>query len=118
MRLKKATFRFINDPSAQVAALLAGDVDGIPRFGALQSIKQFQGDKRFVVEVGSTSGKGIVAINNKKAPFNDVRVRRAITPRDRPKGLHRRRAGRPGQGRSAATSRPPMPGLCRPDGKL
>jgi len=78
VKLKKVTFRFINDPAAQVAALLAGDIDGMPRFAALQSIKQFQGDKRFVVELGSTSGKGIVAINNKKAPLNDVRVRRAI----------------------------------------
>lgn len=78
VRIRKVTFRFINDPAAQVAALLAGDIDGIPRFGALQSIKQFQADKRFVVELGSTSGKGIVAINNKKAPLNDVRVRRAI----------------------------------------
>ena len=78
VRIKKVTFRFINDPAAQVAALLAGDIDGIPRFGALQSLKQFQGDKRFTVEVGSTSGKGIVAINNRKAPLNDVRVRRAI----------------------------------------
>jgi len=79
IKLKKATFRFINDPAAQVAALLAGDIDGMPRFGALQALKQFQGDKRFTVEIGSTAGKGIVAINNRKAPLSDVRVRRAIT---------------------------------------
>ncbi len=78
VRMKKVTFRFINDPAAQVAALLAGDIDGMPRFGALQALKQFQGDKRFTVEVGSTSGKGIMTINNRKAPFNDVRVRRAL----------------------------------------
>ena len=78
VRIRKATFRFINDPAAQVAALLAGDIDGMPRFGALQALAQFRGDKRFTVEVGSTSGKGIVAINNRKAPLNDVRVRRAI----------------------------------------
>ncbi|MCL4698978.1 MAG: ABC transporter substrate-binding protein, partial [Burkholderiaceae bacterium] len=78
VRLNKVTFRFINDPAAQVAALLAGDIDGMPRFGALQSLKQFQGDKRFVVEVGSTAGKGIMSVNNKKAPFSDVRVRRAL----------------------------------------
>ena len=77
--LKKVTFRFINDPAAQVAALLAGDIDGMPRFGALQSLKQFQADKRFVVEVGSTAGKGLLAINNRKKPFDDVRVRRALT---------------------------------------
>jgi peptide/nickel transport system substrate-binding protein len=79
VRLKKVTFRFINDPAAQVAALLAGDIDGMPRFGALQALKQFQADRRFTVEIGSTAGKGILAINNRKAPLNDVRVRRAIT---------------------------------------
>jgi peptide/nickel transport system substrate-binding protein len=71
-------FRFINDPAAQVAALLAGDIDGMPRFGALQALKQFQADKRFTVEVGSTAGKGILSVNNRKAPFKDVRVRRAL----------------------------------------
>ncbi|MFO0298902.1 MAG: ABC transporter substrate-binding protein [Pseudomonadota bacterium] len=79
VRLKKVTFRFINDPAAQVAALLAGDIDGMPRFGALQALKQFQADKRFTVEIGSTAGKGIMAINNRKPPFNDVRVRRALS---------------------------------------
>jgi peptide/nickel transport system substrate-binding protein len=79
VKLKRVTFRFINDPSAQVAALLAGDVDGMPRFAALQSLKQFQGDARFTVEMGSTSGKGILTINNKKKPFDDVRVRRALS---------------------------------------
>ena len=77
--LRRATFRFINDPAAQVAALLAGDIDGMPRFGALQALKQFQADKRFTVEVGSTAGKGLLAINNRKKPLDDVRVRRAIT---------------------------------------
>jgi peptide/nickel transport system substrate-binding protein len=77
-KLKKVTFRFISDPAAQVAALLAGDIDAMPRFGALQSIKQFQGDRRFSVEVGNTSGKGMLAINNRKKPFDDLRVRRAI----------------------------------------
>jgi len=79
VKLDKVTFRFINDPSAQVAALLAGDIDGMPRFGAFQALKQFQADARFTVEVGNTAGKGILAVNNRKAPFNDVRVRRALT---------------------------------------
>jgi peptide/nickel transport system substrate-binding protein len=58
VKLKKVTFRFINDNAAQVAALLAGDIDGMPRFGAVQSLKQFQADKRFTVEIGTTAGKG------------------------------------------------------------
>ena len=76
--MKKVTFRFINDPAAQVAALLAGDIDGMPRYGALESLKQFQGDPRFSVVVGGTEGKTIMTINNKKKPFDDVRVRRAL----------------------------------------
>lgn len=78
VRLERVTFRFINDPAARVAALLAGDVDGVPRLDAPQAVQQLRADKRFDVVVGNTAGKGIVAINNKKKPFDDVRVRRAV----------------------------------------
>ncbi|MBL8308413.1 MAG: ABC transporter substrate-binding protein [Rubrivivax sp.] len=79
VKLKKVTFRFINDNAAQVAALLAGDVDAMPRFDALTAVKQLQADKRFTVEIGSTAGKGLLAINNRRKPFDDVRVRRALS---------------------------------------
>ena len=75
---EQATFRFITDPSAAVAALLAGDIDGMPRFGDIQALDQFKSDPRFPVLVGGTEGKTIMAINNKKKPFDDVRVRQAI----------------------------------------
>jgi len=78
VKLNKAQFRFIADPAAQVAALLAGDVDAFPRFGAVQNLGQFQADARFAVAQGGTEGKTIVAINNRKKPLDDVRVRRAI----------------------------------------
>jgi peptide/nickel transport system substrate-binding protein len=78
VKIERVTFRFINDPAARVAALLAGDIDGVPRLDAPQALKQLQGDKRFTVAIGDTAGKGILAINNKKKPFDDVRVRRAI----------------------------------------
>ena len=78
VQMRKVTFRFINDPSAQVAALLAGDIDAMPRFGAIQSLSRFRDDARFAVVAGGTEGKTIVGINNKRKPFDDVRVRRAI----------------------------------------
>ncbi len=78
VKIERVTFRFINDPAARVAALLAGDIDGVPRLDAPQAVKQLQSDKRFVVALGSTAGKGIMSINNKKKPFDDVRVRRAL----------------------------------------
>ena len=78
VKLKKVTYRFISDNAAQVAALLAGDVDAIPRGIAAQNVKQLQNDARFSVTIGGTEGKTIVSINNKKKPFDDVRVRRAL----------------------------------------
>jgi peptide/nickel transport system substrate-binding protein len=72
-----ATFRFISDPSAEVAALLAGDVDDFPRVAA-QNLTQFQSDPRFQVLIGGTEGKTILAMNNKKKPLDDLRVRQAI----------------------------------------
>jgi peptide/nickel transport system substrate-binding protein len=79
VKINRVTFRFINDPAAQVAALLAGDVDTIPRGIANQSLDQFKADARFSVALGPTAGKGIMTINNKKKPFDDVRVRRALS---------------------------------------
>jgi peptide/nickel transport system substrate-binding protein len=76
--LDQVVFRFINDPAAQVAALLAGDVDAFPRFGSLQNVAQFQADPRFAVSIGGTEGKTILAINNKRPPLDDRRIRQAI----------------------------------------
>jgi peptide/nickel transport system substrate-binding protein len=73
-----ATFRFISDPSAQAAALLAGDVDAFPRFQAVQNLAQFQSDPRFRVMIGGSEGKTIVAINNQRKPLDDLRVRQAL----------------------------------------
>ncbi len=76
--LRRVTVRFISDAAAQVAAMLAGDVDLFPRVSAARNLEQFRADKRFQVLVGGSRAKTIVAINNKKKPLDDVRVRRAI----------------------------------------
>ncbi len=76
--LRRVTMRFIADPAAQVAALLSGDVDLFPRVAAARSLKQFEQNKKFQVLVGGSRAKTIVAINNKRKPLDDVRVRQAI----------------------------------------
>lgn len=78
VKLQRVTFRFISDPAAQVAALLAGDVDAFPRVTP-RSVPQFQNNPKFQVLVSGSRAKTILAINNKKKPMDDVRVRRAIS---------------------------------------
>jgi peptide/nickel transport system substrate-binding protein len=73
-----ATFRFISDPSAAAAGVMAGDIDAFPRFANLDALGQFQNDARFQVLVGGTDCKTIVGINNKHKPLDDLRVRQAI----------------------------------------
>ncbi len=79
IRIPRVQFRFIGEPAAQVAALLAGDVDLFPRVAAARAMSQFKAQsKRFQVISASSRAKTILAINHQRAPLGDVRVRRAI----------------------------------------
>jgi peptide/nickel transport system substrate-binding protein len=77
VKIARASFRFISDSAAQVAALMAGDIDAFPRVTP-RSVAQFNGNAKFQVLVSGSRAKTILAINNKKKPLDDVRVRRAI----------------------------------------
>ncbi|MFC5607818.1 ABC transporter substrate-binding protein [Variovorax soli] len=77
IKLKRVTFRFISDTAAQATALLAGDVDAFQRIGT-RVVPQFKANPQFQVILGGSRAKTILAINNKKKPLDDVRVRRAI----------------------------------------
>lgn len=77
--LAKATFKFISDPNAAFAAMMAGDVDAFPNFPAPETLGQFEADPRFRVIVGSTEGETILAMNNKQPPLDDIRLRQAIS---------------------------------------
>jgi len=78
-KLERVTFRFIADPNAAQAALKAGDVDA-SLFGlGPEHITELRRDPRFAVIEGSTTNDVILAMNNGKKPFSDVRVRRALT---------------------------------------
>ena len=76
-KIRKFTFRFISDPAAMAASLLAGDVDAFPR-AATRIVPQFKNNPQFQVILGGSRAKTILAINSKKKPLDDVRVRRAI----------------------------------------
>ncbi|MDK3016749.1 ABC transporter substrate-binding protein [Pseudodonghicola flavimaris] len=77
--LDKVEFRFISDPAAATAALMAEELDAFPGFPAPELLEQFEMDPRFKVVVGSTEGEVILALNNGKPPFNDLNARRGVS---------------------------------------
>ncbi|MCF3973736.1 ABC transporter substrate-binding protein [Paracoccus salsus] len=76
--LATATFRFISDPTAAFAALMAGDVDAFPNFPAPETLPQLEADPRFKVIVGTTEGETILAMNNSRPPLDNPKLRQAI----------------------------------------
>ena len=76
--LDMATFKFISDPTAAFASMMAEDIDVFVGFPAPENLPQFEADPRFQVLVGSTEGETILAMNNKQAPFDNVKVREAV----------------------------------------
>lgn len=76
--LREATFRFISDPTAAFAAMMAEDVDAFPNYPAPETLDVLKADPRFKVIVGTTEGETMLSINNAKKPLDDVRVRKAI----------------------------------------
>ena len=77
--LDKVTFKFIPDPSAQLAALRAGDIDVIAYDLAPENVPALEKDPRFKVSKGNTTTDVIMAMNHSKKPFSDPKVRQAIT---------------------------------------
>ncbi|MGJ8556476.1 MAG: ABC transporter substrate-binding protein [Sulfitobacter geojensis] len=76
--LASATFKFISDPTAAFASVMAEDVDVFSGFPAPENLPQFEADPRFQVLVGSTEGETILSTNNKMPPFDNVKVREAL----------------------------------------
>jgi peptide/nickel transport system substrate-binding protein len=76
--LDAATFRFLgDDQNAKVAGLRSGDIDVIAYNVPAEQVAALRTD--FNVIVGNSSGEITVSMNNKRKPFDDIRVRRAFT---------------------------------------
>ena len=105
-KLERVTFRFIPDPNAALAALKAGDID-VSAFGlGPEHVTELRKDPRFTAIVGDTTNDVILAMNNSRTPYRDVRVRRAITyATDRPEIL---RGAMFGLGRLLGTNVDPL----------
>jgi len=77
-KLESATFKFISDPTAAFAAMMAEDIDAFPAFPAPENLVQFDADPRFEVIIGSTEGETILSTNNQMPPFDNPLVRKAM----------------------------------------
>jgi peptide/nickel transport system substrate-binding protein len=76
--IQNATIKFISDPAAAVASILAGDVDLFGGFPAPEALDQIKADDRFQVVVGSSQGETVLAMNNGKAPLDNIKIREAV----------------------------------------
>jgi ABC-type dipeptide/oligopeptide/nickel transport system permease component/ABC-type transport system substrate-binding protein len=77
--LEQVTFKFITDPTAAFAALMAGDVDAFSNYPAPESFAQFAADPRFAVYAGTTEMETVLGLNERSGPLRNVLVRRAIS---------------------------------------
>jgi len=77
-KLDAATFKFISDPTAAFAAMMAEDIDAFPGYPAPENLPQFDADPRFNTIIGSSEGETILSTNNKMPPFDNVKVRQAL----------------------------------------
>jgi len=77
--LDKVIFKFIPDPGSQLAALKAGDIDVIAYDMAPENVAALEKDNRFKVLKGNTTADVIMALNHSRVPFNNPKVRQAIT---------------------------------------
>lgn len=73
----EVTFRFVSESAVKTAGLLSGEFDIVDAVGPLDLPRLAQ-DSRVVVRQQPSATVNVVAINNARKPYADVRVRRAL----------------------------------------
>ncbi|QBE48392.1 ABC transporter substrate-binding protein [Leucobacter triazinivorans] len=76
--VEQVTLKYFADATATTNALQTGDVDAIANLQAPELLSSFEADDAFVVTTGTSSGEVSLSLNNRAAPFDDVRVRQAV----------------------------------------
>jgi peptide/nickel transport system substrate-binding protein len=77
-QVETATLRYFADAIATTNALRSGDVDVVYNMQAPELLSSFEGDDAFQVLEGTSNGEIVLSMNNDVAPFDDVRVRKAV----------------------------------------
>jgi peptide/nickel transport system substrate-binding protein len=73
-----AIFSYFTEGAALDNALLTDAIDVITSVQSPDALTQFEGDSRFTIAEGRSTTKQLLAWNDRIAPFNDVRVRKAL----------------------------------------
>ncbi|WP_125099947.1 ABC transporter substrate-binding protein [Leucobacter chromiireducens] len=76
--VESVTLKYFADATATTNALRTGDIDAIVNLQAPELLDTFESDDKYTVTTGTSSGEISLSLNNKAAPFDDVRVRQAV----------------------------------------
>lgn len=76
--VEQVTLKYFADATATTNALQTGDVDAITNLQAPELLSSFESNDNFQVITGTSSGEVTLSLNNKVAPFDDIRVRQAV----------------------------------------
>jgi len=77
--LETVTFQYIADPNALNNAMLSDQLDLVAGVSAPELLEAFESDDRFEVLTGETYGETTVSLNGRRAPFDNILVRQAVS---------------------------------------
>ncbi|MNW23678.1 ABC transporter substrate-binding protein [Arthrobacter sp. JUb115] len=77
-QVEKVSLRYFADAVATTNALQSGDVDVVYNMQSPELLSGFESNDKFQVLDGTSNGEIVLSMNNKKAPFDDKRVRQAV----------------------------------------
>lgn len=72
------TIQYFSDATASTNALQAGDVNAVYDMQSPELTQVLERSSDLEIETGTTNGQILLSMNNRSAPFDDVRVRRAV----------------------------------------
>jgi peptide/nickel transport system substrate-binding protein len=80
-RLEQVTFKYIPDANTRLSALQSGQIDAIADVGALQpeQASMILGDPNLVLKEQGVATTHYLTFNSGAAPFDDVRLRQAVS---------------------------------------
>lgn len=76
--LKTVELMYYTDTTSCSNALLSGDIDTIYNFTAYDQLDQFKNNDNYRIDVGNAQGILVLAMNSKKAPFDNADLRQAV----------------------------------------